>query len=53
MATQKQKELVEQMIIRAKKLKSLGYTDKQLEKILVNLNLPLGAHLHILRSVNK
>lgn len=53
MPTEKQKQLVEQMIGKFKTLKKLGYTDKQLSKILVDLDLPLGAHLHILRSVNK
>jgi Holliday junction resolvasome RuvABC DNA-binding subunit len=53
MPTEKQKQLVEQMIVRVKKLKKLGYSNKQLEKIVVDLDLPLGAHLHILRSVNK
>lgn len=45
----KQKALVEKIRQKAKRLRSLGYSNKQIEDILRELDLPLGAHLRVLQ----
>jgi hypothetical protein len=51
MVSLEQKKRVEEMRKRLLILKKEGWDNKRLENLLVNLDLPLGAHLHLLRSI--
>jgi hypothetical protein len=51
MISKEQKERLEEIKIKFRKLKESGWSEDRLTKLLINLDLPLGAHLNVLRSL--